>query len=128
MVAITTSNPVRRSAPSLRSHGPRALHVVPERPASTGTGRALHRLGLVAMVAVVVLAVGYLVSTSATPPGAVASVPTLEAHVVADGETMWSIAQEIAPAGEAATYVERLVEANGGSAVAAGQVLTVPVP
>ncbi len=127
MVAITT-NPVRRPAPSIRPSRSRALHAVPERTVVAQSGRALRHLGLLALLAVVVLAVGYLASTTATPPGAVASVATLEAHVVAEGETMWSIAQDIAPAGEAATYVERLVEANGGSAVAAGQVLTVPVP
>ena len=119
MVAIATPSPLTHPAPRRR-----ALHVAPEPTAPA----PLRLVGLAALVLVVVLAVGYLASTTATPPGATGAAPTLDAHVVAEGETRWSIAQAIAPAGEAGTYVERLVAANGGGAVAVGQVLTVPAP
>ncbi len=41
---------------------------------------------------------------------------------------MWSIAGDVAPAGEAAGYVERLVAVNGTASPAPGQVLALPVP
>lgn len=47
-------------------------------------------------------------------------------YVVTEGDTIWSIASEMAPAGGAAGYAERLVEMNGSSVVAAGQVLELP--
>ena len=116
MVAITVCPP--------SPHVPR-LHVAPRsRPAGIGAGRAL---GIGLLVMVVLLAVGYL----ATAPALEASgaIPVQDTvHVVAPGETMWSIANTVAPAGEAATYVERLVEVNGTAAPAPGQVLELPVP
>ena len=68
-------------------------------------------------------------SPASTPKWGTTGAPaTLADHVVVEGETMWSIAQDVAPAGEAATYVERLVAANGGAVIVPGQVLTVPEP
>ncbi len=138
MVAITTSSPLpHRHFPV--PHGPRqrprSLRVVPDRVIADGviadrviadgqTPRA-SRLVTAALVAIVLVAVGLLVASPSAPA---ASAATLDAHVVAEGETMWSIAQDIAPTGEAATYVERLVDANGGASVQVGQALTVPVP
>ena len=80
--------------------------------------------GLEGLALAVVLALGYLVATPIAAPGTA----TAGTHVVADGETMWSIAVEHAPAGEAAGYVEQLVAANGGAAVAPGQELVLPTP
>ena len=122
MVAITTNpTPVRIPAPRQR-----ALHVVGERPSVAR--RPLRTLVTVFAAAAVLVAVAYLALSTPTTPGATGTPATLEAHVVSEGETLWSIAQEIAPAGEAATYVERLAEANGGATVTVGQSLTVPVP
>lgn len=121
MVAITTPNPVRIPTPR-----PRALHVVDARiPAARRPLRLF--VSLVAAAAVLV-AVVYLATSTPTTPGATGTPATLDAHVVSEGETLWSIAQEIAPAGEAGAYVERLAVANGGASVRVGQSLTVPVP
>ena len=118
MVAITTAPSIARpSGPGLRLVDPRS---------AVGTSWA--RLAAVVLAVVVVgLAATYLVRAEPAPaPGSVA---LLEAtHAVAEGETMWSIAEEVAPAGEAATYVERLVEVNGTARVVPGQVLELPVP
>lgn len=123
MVAITTTAtiPSRSAAPALRlvpTPGAR-----PERLAGV--------VGLTVLVLAVVAAVAFLVQSgpsdtaTLTEPG----IGLLETtHVVADGETMWSIATEVAPAGEAATYVERLVAVNGGATVTPGQVLALPRP
>jgi Tfp pilus assembly protein FimV len=54
-----------------------------------------------------------------TPPG--------HDYVVQPGDTMWSIAA-VAPHGDASQseYVERLVDLNGGSSLAVGQLLLLP--
>ncbi len=127
MVAITfPTSPARRPAPAVQpAHRPVSLHAVPplER-ASPGAGRLL---GALVLVAVLVAAVGYLLAQPALDPTGAIAVQD-QAHVVTTGETMWSIATEVAPAGEAATYVERLVAVNGSATVTPGQVLELPVP
>ena len=132
MVAITAF-PTAIAAPAprrpLHRDAPRtALRSV---PAPVAAGRPLAALGrgvswlLVATVALAALA--YLVLSGPSP--AVDGIPVQEAtHVVQPGESMWSVATEVAPAGEAAAYVERLVEVNGSASVAPGQVLVLPAP
>jgi LysM repeat protein len=124
---VTTPGRAHRLAPAHRP-GPGVrrptLTVVP--PHGTGapaTGRSVWSvLGVALVVAAVLLAVAYLATTPLSAPGA----SVAGTHVVADGDTMWSIALEHAPAGEAAGYVERLVAANGGAAVAPGDELVLP--
>ncbi|MDE0805059.1 MAG: LysM peptidoglycan-binding domain-containing protein [Acidimicrobiales bacterium] len=125
MVAITTPNPVRLPARQ-SSTAPRALHVVDD--STPEQRRPLRTFASFVAVVVMVLAVTYLFTSTPTTPGATGTPATLGAHVVSEGETLWSIAQEIAPAGEAATYVERLADSNGGATVVVGQRLTIPVP
>lgn len=133
MVAIatpTTTTPGRVRRHPLPSGGPgRAvrpgLRLVPPR-ARTVAGRPV---GAVVATALLVLAVALagasLARTPAPTPGAGGAATT---HVVAEGETLWSIAVAHAPAGEAATYVERLADANGTARVAPGQTITLPRP
>lgn len=128
MVAITTTNPVALPAPRARVAPRRPLRVVGEGDESVAPRLRAGTLATVAVVAAVLLALAYLATSAPTTPGATGTPATLDAHVVSEGETLWSIAQEIAPAGEAATYVERLADANGGATVVVGQALTVPVP
>ncbi len=109
--------------------GPRrpVLQLVPPAGSAPRTvvGRPVGSLVATALLALaVVLALGYLVTTPTATPGTA----TAGTHVVADGETMWSIAVEHAPAGQAAGYVEQLVAANGSAAVAPGQELVLPTP
>jgi Tfp pilus assembly protein FimV len=47
-------------------------------------------------------------------------------HVVQPGETLWSIAQRVHPGGDVASYVDRLVRANGGNTIQVGQQIVVP--
>lgn len=129
MVAIATlprtltrpaaAAPDRRLPVAGRSGRPRLALV----PAPT-RGRSLVGLVAGALLALAVVVAGaYLIRTPTVSPGSSGAT-----HVVAEGETMWSIAVAHAPAGEAATYVERLVDANGTAAVAAGQQVTLPAP
>ena len=129
MVAITAfptaiAAPSRRPAPSGRPD----LQVVPARQcARPGTG-VVGRMVLAALLAVVgVVAVAHLVLADPLPEAG--AIPVTDGgHVVAPGETMWSIATEVAPAGEAAAYVERLVEVNGSARVVPGEVILLPAP
>lgn len=123
MVAIAT---LPRFVPAPARRAPLRLVDAERRvaPAPVSLGRLL----ATALAAFVVLAaVALLVRAD---PGPVAGELRLldETHQVVAGETMWSIANDVAPAGEAAGYVERLVDANGTASVAAGQVLVLPVP
>ncbi len=138
MVAIaslptTATGPGRalRAAPSARrpvpGRGRPALTLVPTGAAvpRAVAGRSLGSVVAAALLLLAVLgAVGYLVTTPTVAPGTA----TAGTHLVADGETMWSIAVEHAPAGAAAGYVERLVAANGSASVAPGQELVLPTP
>ncbi len=131
MVAITTPAPSytapRHTAPR---HDPRqrALHDVPATGGEFAARRRVASAAAAALAVVVLLALAYLTLSAPMTPGATGAPATLADHVVVEGETMWSIAQDIAPAGESATYVERLVAANGGASIVPGQVLTVPEP
>jgi hypothetical protein len=124
MVAIATPHPRQRSA------RPR-LQAVPAPERSTGAvaGSAWSRVAAAVAAAVVVVGLALLALAGPATTAAGGEVPVLDAtRVVAEGETMWSIAQDLAPAGETAVYAERLVEVNGGGAVEAGQVLVLPTP
>lgn len=133
MVAIaslpTTSTAPGRALRAVPAHRPGpgvrrpALTLVA--PANTAARRSLASVaGAVLLALAVVFALGYLAATPATSPGAAVA----GTHVVAEGETMWSIAVQRAPAGEAAGYVERLVAANGVATVTPGQQLSLPAP
>lgn len=116
------TSPALRTGPGVRRP---VLTLVPAPSAGPRTvaGRPLASFVATAILALAVLLAGaYLVLTPTVAPGAAFA----GVHVVAEGETMWSIAVEHAPAGEAAGYVERLVAANGSATVAAGQELTLP--
>ncbi|HEU5084366.1 MAG TPA: LysM domain-containing protein [Acidimicrobiales bacterium] len=113
---VTPRRPVLTVVPPRQPSGPRAA-----------AGQPLRSRWLAAALALaVVLAVAYLVATPAVGTGTVA--PATGSHVAEAGDTMWSIAVEHAPAGEAAGYVEQLVAENGGATVAPGQVVTLPTP
>jgi len=126
-IALPTTPALDRSRRQLPSGGTGRGHLAlvagtARRPATPAIGRAV----LAAVLALaVVLAGAYLARTPEPAPGRAATTTT---YVAAEGDTMWSIAVAHAPAGEAATYVEALVDANGGATVTPGQALTLPRP
>jgi Tfp pilus assembly protein FimV len=82
---------------------------------------------VVAVAAAIVVVAVQLVSGLIGPPvvAAPASVPAT--HVVGSGETMWSVAGELAPQLDRRVAVDALVAANGGSErLQVGDVLEVP--
>jgi Tfp pilus assembly protein FimV len=63
--------------------------------------------------------------TSADASGA-AGVAALPTHVVQPGDTLWSIAADVAPDTDVRVTVDRIVALNGSSPIVAGQELVLP--
>lgn len=130
MVAITLDHDPRTAptgdpAPMVAPRRRPDLRLVPPAADVAAPRRPLDRLLAVLAAVVLVGAAGYLLfSPTLAAPG---TIPVAEAGYVAEaGDTMWSIAQDLAPAGEASSYVERLVAVNGTSTVVPGQTLQLP--
>ena len=74
-------------------------------------------------------------SLQAAPPGPELAAPASSSaalvgertHVVQAGESLWSIASELAPGRDPRPLVDALAERNGGSAIQAGQTLVIPM-
>lgn len=97
------------------------MHPAP-RPAHLRRRYLRRRLtvGLVAVATPAVMAIGVAhagASRDADPP---------VRYVVQPGDTMWSLAQRLPHEGSVSSYVDELVEANGGAALAVGQVIVLP--
>jgi len=129
-IALPTTTAPGRSCRPLPAGGAgqghrRALRLVPA-PTRAGV-RPPVRLVLTGLVGLAVLLAVAALALSPAPTPAGATAPS-SSYVAAAGDTMWSIAVAHAPAGEAATYVEALVAANGSAQVAPGQAVTLPAP
>ena len=89
--------------------------------------RRLAAFGL--LVAILALAVTTVVGATGSPAEAdpaVAGVPMEPQYVIAQpGDTLWAIAQRIAPQANTAELVDELVRLNG-DAIAAGQQVRIP--
>jgi hypothetical protein len=94
----------------------------------TRRGRVVVR-SLVGVVLLLVILLGALVGRPALAGPDVRDAGVAE-RIVLPGETLWSIAGEVAPDADRRETVEQIVELNGltSSAVTAGQRLTVPLP
>lgn len=122
MVAVTSlPAPAARRSP-VRTTSPLAVAA----PVRGMGARSARQLRTAAIVLVVLVAAGLAISLARMPQLDLSSTRTVGTHVVAPGESMWSIAVEHAPAGGAGGYVERLVEANGTARVSAGDVIVLP--
>jgi hypothetical protein len=62
-------------------------------------------------------------ASSAAGVGTLLAAPTV---VVQPGDTLWSIAEDIAPGTDVRVVVDQLVDLNGSSPIVAGQELVVP--
>jgi Tfp pilus assembly protein FimV len=104
----------------------------PRRPTPAVYRRRRLAAGALAMTVLVLL--GAVMSAglaSLTSSSAVADAPPAPAvvHVVQPGETLWSIAAALTPPGaDLRRVVDQLAQANGGSAISAGDRLLVPGP
>lgn len=121
LTQVTAPSRVRPAAPDLRLvRGGRSPEVL--RLRRTYRRRRL-AVGVVAVLLVLVAAravVGLSAAQAAPASGGVD-------HVVHAGDTMWSIAADVAPGMDRRVAVDRLVEANGGaSELQVGQVVRVP--
>jgi hypothetical protein len=152
MVAIVTAPP----APSRPAPHAGPATGVPRRPTTPppgGPGRArpsltlveggraaggartrYRRRRLVAAVLCVVFVMGLVRLADAAvaglaspgPAAAPSAAGPAAVHVVQPGDTLWSIAGQIAPDTDVRITVDRLVELNGGAAIVVGQRLVLP--
>lgn len=135
MAAITIDSPrwregwgedVRHGAPAARP----ALQVVAGSGSRRPSTAVLRRRRLAATAVTVLLAVVVLAATSllARPAAAGAPASGRITHVVQPGDTYWSIAAGLEHDGDLRVLVDRLVDANGGRALVAGDRVEVPLP
>lgn len=120
---------VRRAAAAA---APDPAPVVVRRPASPAVYRRRRLVVAVALgllVSALSLLGGELVGRVTGAPGISVVGASVEptVHVVQPGDTLWSIAREVAPAGvDVRATVDRLVAANGGSVLQVGQRIVLP--
>jgi len=119
---------VRRAAATAPTPGP----VVVRRPASPAVYRRRRLVVAVALgllVSALSLLGGELVGRITGTPGIPVVGASVEpvVHVVQPGDTLWSIARDVAPVGvDLRITVDRLVAANGGSVLQVGQRIVLP--
>jgi hypothetical protein len=135
MAAITIDSPRWRDG-----WGESIRHAPPARPelrVVTGSGSrrtdaaVLRRRRLVALAAAIVVIVALLVGASSllsSPASAGAPAVGRVTHLVQPGETYWSIAAGLEHRGDLRIFVDRLVDANGGRTLVAGDRIEVPQP
>ena len=118
----------RMVRPAVRANGPAVRVTETNVPAYalrlTGRGR-LAILLLVSLVAVVVMSLGHSMAFGGAEHSGGAATSSV---VMQPGQTLWQIAQSIAPQADPREIVMRIRELNGlsGSAVQPGQQLIVP--
>jgi hypothetical protein len=128
--------PFQPTSPALRLlPTPRAPRAVVRRRISQAPvyrrRRALALASLATVLVVVVLLAGAISARLAGgghPSSAVGAPSPIAAHewVVQPGDTLWSIAAELAPEADPRAVVDRLVDANGDEPIEVGQHLVLP--
>ena len=119
MVAISAHHPMPR--PSLRLVPP------PRRAPAYGLRRLLVLVALTLLLALAALvADAAFGALSATPEGAARSAgadpaASAEVYVVQPGDTLWSIAAEMAPDADPRAVVDELIHLNGSASLQIGQ-------
>jgi len=88
--------------------------------------RLLVSLVLVAVAAVVWLGAGNVLANRGGAPASTPTVRPVATHVVQPGDTLWSIAESNHGQASLTAYVDTLVEANGGTRLEVGQVISLP--
>ena len=126
------SGPARR--PVARPVGRPALRVLPGGRSSQAMAATYRRRRLVAgLLLVTVLAVGWLAIDAAAGAAARLAAPqpaAIEGPTVVveagPGDTLWTLAREVQPAGDVRPAVEAMIAERGGSSVQVGDEVRVP--
>ena len=116
----------RAQHPAGRGLRPRTDQPAPLR--LTGRGRLVLRGLVVALMLVVMATSGLALARGARATDGPAAAVVVQTHVVLPGETLWAIAQQVAPHDDPRDTVARIVEFNSltTTAVQAGQRLALP--
>ena len=101
----------------------------PRRPAADTLRRRRASVLLVVALALVALAWGVARTETAlggVPASAPERRPAPATYLVQPGDTMWTIAHQLQPAGDVRPLVRKLVDLNDGAELAVGQLLVLP--
>jgi hypothetical protein len=126
VATLPSQRPQLRLVPALEP----APHPAPAPLRLTRRGRALARL--VALVALIVLGIGLMLAMTgafgSAAAGTRSTTPATRVVVVQPGQTLWSIAAQVAPNADRRDTIARIVELNAlaNSSVSAGARIAVP--
>ncbi len=105
-------------------------YTVPARALPDRTTYRRRRLGVAVFAVTLVASVGSVAQRGLADrgdhPASVTAVGHTTTYVVQPGDTLWSIAERFAPAGDVAEVVDVLVAMNGGATIQVGQALDLP--
>jgi LysM repeat protein len=88
--------------------------------------RVLVSLVLVTILAMVWLGAGSVLANRGGEPASASAVRPVATYVVQPGDTLWSIAALHHGQASQTSYVDALVQANGGASLQIGQVISLP--
>jgi LysM repeat protein len=88
--------------------------------------RLLVSLVLATMLAIVWLSAGNVLANRGGAPASASAVRPASTYVVQPGDTLWSIASMYHGSASQSTYVDALVQVNGGAGIQIGQVIALP--
>ena len=103
--------------------------VVPRSQTAAGVylRRRVVALGLAVFVAALLLVgAGHVLANRGGDPASTPAVRPATSYVVQPGDTMWSLAATFHGPWPRAAYLDRLLDANGGSHLEVGQLLVLP--
>ena len=136
MVAVLAETPDRldgvRQPAAVRTHPNLPRYVRPERPVPSAAmylRRGIAALALLAALlaaGLVLVAPRFRAALGGVPASASAGGPNIGTYVVLPGDTVWSIAEHLAPGCDPRPLVDTILAANRGGDIVVGQVLRIP--
>jgi len=81
---------------------------------------------LVFALALVLFGAGQVLASRGGDPASTPAARPATAYIVQPGDTLWSLAQTFHGPWSRASYLDRLIDGNGGSQLEAGQLILLP--
>ena len=81
---------------------------------------------LIAFVFALCISAGQVLANRGGAPASTPTVRPATTYVVQPGDTLWALAEQFHGPFSRSTYLDRLIDANGGPGLAVGQLLVLP--
>ena len=88
--------------------------------------RRLAALAIAVFVLALLVGAGQVLANRGGAPASTPAVRPATTYVVQPGDTLWAIAEQFHGPFSRSTYLDRLIDANGGPGLAVGQLLVLP--